>query len=137
LILYIEARLRSKRNRSFSLNLESNELIQTLSELVAQILRKPHPNVGRKYVRSADIRGAEWKWFVFSSEILVIEKYMFLTKLIRMERARTFLSFHHILCLTARAPLLNAVAWPAMTSVLLTNEPICSLCSGSARHSAP
>ena len=60
------------------------------------------------------------------------EKSLF-TKPTRTDRPNTFLSFHHICLRTVRAPLLKAVACPAMTSVLSTSNsilsPLLKICS--------
>ena len=49
-----------------------------------------------------------------------------LTRATITHSANTFLSFHHICLLTLRAPLLNAVACPAIASVLSTSNSILS-----------
>jgi len=49
-----------------------------------------------------------------------------LTRATIHDKIRILVFFHHISRLTARAPLLNSVAWPAMTSVLSTSRSILS-----------
>ena len=60
------------------------------------------------------------------------EKNLF-TKPAKTDRPSTFLFFHHICLRTVRAPLLKAVACPAMTSVLSTSNsilsPLLKICS--------
>ena len=61
------------------------------------------------------------KWYKENENLL--DK---LTRATITQIAITFVFFHHICLLTLRAPLLNAVACPAMTSVLSTSSSILS-----------